>query len=478
VERGARRKYGYLAEEMVGRAAWHILHSPEDLASGRARELLDVALQTGKAEGVFERVRKGGQRFVASVAVTLRRDSAGTPVGFVLISKDITEQKRLEEQVRRKNEELVRVQEANRLKSEFLANMSHELRTPLNGVIGFAELMLSGKTGPLAAVHAEYLGDILTSAKHLLQLINDVLDLAKIEAGKSELRLEAVDLSKLVSEVCDVLRTLVARKRMDLRVEVDPSFTDVVLDPGKFKQVLYKYFSNALKFTPDEGQVAIRLRGQGSEWLRLEVEDTGIGIRAEDFSRLFVEFQQLDASAAKRFPGTGLGLALTKRIVEAQGGEVGVRSEPSRGSTFYAVPHGPATAGHGRTRAHAKAQGRSRHPRHSHRGDHGFRHEGRRAEGAGGGLRRLHVQAHRREVAVGAGREPHRARRRGGAAWPLRERQSLVPRTLVSGPRSANRARARHARRARAEAGQETRIPLRDLRSWRTLRRRGARRAP
>ncbi len=334
---GARRNYGYSADEMVGSRYSRILHAAEDVASGRAKDLLDTALRTGKAEGIFGRIRRNGQRFTASVAVTLRRNAAGAPVGYVLISKDITEQIRLEEQVRRKNEELVRVQEANRLKSEFMANMSHELRTPLNGIIGFAELMLSGKTGPLADVHAEYLGDILASAKHLLQLINDVLDLSKVEAGKSELRPEPVDLAKVVGEVRDILRTLVARKRIDLQMEVAPSLTDIVLDPGKLKQVLYNYLSNALKFTPDEGRVDIRLCPEGPEHLRLEVEDSGIGIRPEDFGRLFVEFQQLDSSMAKKYPGTGLGLALTKRIVESQGGSVGVRSELGRGSTFHAV---------------------------------------------------------------------------------------------------------------------------------------------
>ncbi|OFX19355.1 MAG: hypothetical protein A2V77_19170 [Anaeromyxobacter sp. RBG_16_69_14] len=338
---GARRNYGYTTEEMVGKNYSRILHTPEDIQSGRVKELLDTAVRTGKAEGVFERVRKTGHRFTASVAVTLRRDAAGTPVGFVLISKDITDQKRLEEQLRRKNEELVeqnrRVQEANRLKSEFLANMSHELRTPLNGIIGFAELMHTGKTGKVSDTHQEYLGDILTSARHLLQLINDVLDLAKVESGKMELRPEPVDLPRLVGEVRDVLRTMVASKRMRVDVEVDLSLTDVVLDPGKLKQVLYNYLSNALKFTPDEGQVLIRLRLEKAEWIRLEVVDSGIGIRPEDFGRLFVEFQQLDATIAKKYAGTGLGLALTKRVVEAHGGEVGVQSELGKGSTFFAV---------------------------------------------------------------------------------------------------------------------------------------------
>jgi PAS domain S-box-containing protein len=338
---GARRNYGYTADEMVGKQNSRILHTTEDVESGRVKALLDTALGVGKAEGVFERVRKNGARFTASLAVTLRRDASGAPIGYVLISKDITEQKQLEEQLRKKNEELElqnrKVQEANRLKSEFLANMSHELRTPLNGIIGFAELMHDGKVGPVSADHKEYLGDILTSSRHLLQLINDVLDLAKVESGKMQFRPEPVQLEKLVREVRDVLRTLTAEKRIRLSWEIDPTLTGIVADPSKLKQVLYNYFSNALKFTPEEGQVTVRARPDGAESFRLEVQDTGIGIKAEDFGRLFVEFQQLDASTAKKYQGTGLGLALTRRIVEAQGGEVGVESKLGQGSTFYAV---------------------------------------------------------------------------------------------------------------------------------------------
>src|SRR5205823_4989390 len=213
-----------------------------------------------------------------------------------------------------------RVQEANRLKSEFLANMSHELRTPLNGIIGFAELMHDGKVGPVSAEHKEYLGDILTSARHLLQLINDVLDLSKVESGKMEFRLEPVEVAKLVGEVRDILRTLAAQKRIDVNTEIDPAVSGIVSDASKLKQVLYNYLSNALKFTPDEGRVTVRVVPEDREHFRLEVKDTGIGIKPEDMDKLFVEFQQLDASVAKKYPGTGLGLALTKRIVETQGG--------------------------------------------------------------------------------------------------------------------------------------------------------------
>jgi len=338
---GARRTYGYAPEEMVGKANARTLHAPEDIESGRNIAALDAALTTGKFEGEFQRLRKGGQRFTAQVAITLRRDDRRNPIGFVLISKDVTAQKALEEQLRRKNEELeeqnTRVQQANRMKSEFLANMSHELRTPLNGIIGFAELMHNGRVGAVSAPHMEYLGDILSSAKHLLQLINDVLDLAKVEAGKIELHAETIDLTRLIGEVRDVLRTIMAKKHLTVEVQVAPDLREVVGDASKIKQILYNYLSNASKFSPNGGHIWVRCVAENDDCFRIEVEDTGIGISNNDIDRLFVEFQQLDASTAKRFQGTGLGLALTKRLAEALGGRVGVHSEVGKGSVFMAV---------------------------------------------------------------------------------------------------------------------------------------------
>jgi len=239
------------------------------------------------------------------------------------------------EQLRIADIEKIRVEEATRLKSEFLAAMSHELRTPLNAIIGFTQILYDGKVDPASPEHTEYLGDVLTSARHLLQLINDVLDLSKVEAGKMEFHVEPVDLSALIAEVLNILRTSVTAKHLHIDTEVDATVTDVVLDAGRFKQVLYNYLSNAFKFTPDDGRVTVRVAGEGGQF-RVEVADTGPGIPEEDVRRLFTRFEQLD-NKGRRQPGTGLGLALTKRLVEAQGGSVGVHSTVGKGTTFYAV---------------------------------------------------------------------------------------------------------------------------------------------
>jgi signal transduction histidine kinase/DNA-binding response OmpR family regulator/PAS domain-containing protein len=268
------------------------------------------------------------------------RGKEGALLGAVTSFRDISYRKHMEEE-RRKREEVEfqsrRIQEANRLKSEFLANMSHELRTPLNSIIGFAELLHDGEVGPLDPKQREFVGDILTSGKHLHQLINDVLDLSKVEAGKIEFHPESFEPGQLINEVMTILRNSATGKNIKMEMSIHPELKELVIDPARLKQVLYNYLSNALKFTPEHGKVAVRALPEGEDAFRLEVEDNGLGIAASDLGRLFVEFQQLDAGAAKKHGGTGLGLALTKRLVEAQGGQVGVRSEPGRSTVFNAV---------------------------------------------------------------------------------------------------------------------------------------------
>jgi signal transduction histidine kinase len=229
------------------------------------------------------------------------------------------------------------VPESTREKDEFLANMAHELRTPLNAIIGFAELMFTGKAGALSPNHREYIGDILTSSHHLLQLINDAIDLATVKSGTPAFRPEMVDLAKVAGEVGDVLRGLAATKRIRLEIQIAPGLPRARLDPGKLKQLLYQYLSNALKFTPEEGRVTLRVGPEERGRFRIEVEDTGTGISPENMHRVFLGFQQLDARSTEQYGGSGLGLALARRIVEAQGGSVGARSEPSRGSVFWAT---------------------------------------------------------------------------------------------------------------------------------------------
>jgi signal transduction histidine kinase len=246
----------------------------------------------------------------------------------------------VEHALRQKNIELEeqyrRAQAASRMKSVFLANISHELRTPLTAVIGFAELLVDGKVGNLTLEQLDFLQEIYANGKHLLGLINDVLDLAKVESGMMQLRPERVCLPDLIRETIAGIRLLAVERKIDLKTDIQMSAMDVFLDPQKLKQVLLNYLSNALKFTPAGGAITVRALFEEDSFFRLEVEDSGIGITKEDIKLLFQDFHQLDGGLSKQVQGTGLGLALTKRLIEAQGGRVGVVSVPGKGSTFFA----------------------------------------------------------------------------------------------------------------------------------------------
>jgi PAS domain S-box-containing protein len=321
------------AEILAGQPAWPELTPPE------WREADAPAMGQLRRSGVSslrekEYLRKDGRRVPVMVGSSMLDVAAGEIISFVL---DLSERRQAEATIAHLRAERAAVEQASRLKSQFLANMSHELRTPLNAIIGFADLMHSGDAGPMAADHLEFVGDILTSSRHLLSLINDILDLAKVESGKMELRPEPVELTAIIREVWQVGRGLASAKRLRIETDLAAEVETVVIDPTQLKQILYNYLSNAIKFTPEEGRIVIRSRAEGPDHFSLEVEDTGIGIAEGDIHKLFIEFQQLDATAGKKFQGTGLGLALTKRIAEAHGGFVAVRSRPGLGSTFSVI---------------------------------------------------------------------------------------------------------------------------------------------
>jgi protein-histidine pros-kinase len=323
-------------EEVLGKSPFDLTH-PDSHETIRER---GRKLAAGHAVPMIEQKlrRLDGRVVDVELAAMGMTDAEGPAIQ--VIARDITERK-AQEELRRQNEKLQEqaqvAQEASRLKSEFLSNMSHELRTPLNAVIGFSEFLVDEKAGPVNERQREYLNDVLQSGRHLLQLINDVLDLAKVEAGKMELFPETFSVAKALTEICAVIQALAQKRQVIVLCEVSPKLDRVTLDPKKFKQVLFNLLSNAVKFSHPGGKVHVTARGLEGERMELCVRDHGIGIRRNDLARLFTEFEQLDSGHSRRHEGTGLGLALSKRMVELQQGTIAVQSVYGVGTTFTIV---------------------------------------------------------------------------------------------------------------------------------------------
>jgi signal transduction histidine kinase/CheY-like chemotaxis protein len=229
-----------------------------------------------------------------------------------------------------------RLYDANRAKSEFLANVSHELRTPLNGILGFSDLLVDSNFGELTRQQREFVNDIRDSGEHLLELINDILDLSKIEVGKMKTHRQVIDVPETLRDVTSMMRSLAAKGEIELTVEVEDSVGAGNLDRGMFRQILVNLISNAVKFTPEGGRVTVRGKREDNT-LRVSVSDTGIGIAPDDQKKIFQEFYQVDGSYSRKYQGTGLGLALVHSMVELHGGTIAVDSEPDEGSTFTCV---------------------------------------------------------------------------------------------------------------------------------------------
>ncbi|WP_261341664.1 sensor histidine kinase [Candidatus Kuenenia stuttgartensis] len=243
----------------------------------------------------------------------------------------------LEKKVQEKTSDLqktnIALEKAYRLKSEFLATMSHELRTPLNAIIGFAEVLKDGLVGPINDEQREYVDDIYSSGKHLLNMINNVLDISKIEAGKLELKYEEICVKETIDDVLNTVSGIANKKNITIKNTIQSDIPTFVVDQLKLKQILFNLLSNAIKFTPKNGNVCIDTTLKDL-YVQFAIADTGIGIKQEDIEKIFEAFSQVDSSLARNYEGAGLSLALTKRLVELHGGEIWVESFYGKGSTF------------------------------------------------------------------------------------------------------------------------------------------------
>ncbi|NLO30400.1 MAG: PAS domain-containing protein [Methanosarcina mazei] len=292
---------------------------------------LEKIFNSGNKESGEFSLENGTYWFVQAVPVT---DDSGKIIGILGTFRDITERKAIEKLLQEKQVAEI----ANRTKSEFLANMSHELRTPLNSIIGFSDLLCDQIYGKLNEKRLKYANNISKSGKHLLNLINDILDLSKVEAGKMELDYREFELTDRLNSVKSLLSPIAARKNIKIEINVDKDLTTICADEARFVQIMYNLVDNAIKFSFENNPVRIEARRKG-EFLETTVTDIGIGIKPEDQHKLFQPFSQVAAFSSKKFQGTGLGLSLVKQIVNLHGGYVWFRSIPGEGSTFaFSIP--------------------------------------------------------------------------------------------------------------------------------------------
>jgi PAS domain S-box-containing protein len=341
---------GRTRDELLGTHCKEFFTDPDLAATAIERVLTENRVDNYE---LTVRAKNGQQTLVSYNAATFH-DRNDNIQGVFAAARDITERKRFEQALLETNLEL---EHASKMKSEFLATMSHELRTPLNAIIGFSEALKDGLVGPMSDDQRQYTGDIFTSGQHLLSLINDILDLSKVEAGMMTLELEPANLGDLLAGSLSIVKETALGQRVRLELEMHEDIGVLQLDERKTKQIMYNLLSNAVKFSGQDGVVTLSAQrvprasvgliaggwpvqafplpdSEFTEFMALTIADTGIGISAENMTTLFRAFSQIDGSLARKFEGTGLGLAMVKRLAEIHGGTVAVASAEGEGSCF------------------------------------------------------------------------------------------------------------------------------------------------
>jgi PAS domain S-box-containing protein len=336
--------------ELIGTHCKEFFTDPDSAATAIERVLTENRVNNYE----LTVLAKNGQETVVSYNASTFHDRNGVLQGVVAAARDVTERKRFEHALLETNLEL---EHASKMKSEFLATMSHELRTPLNAIIGFSEALKDGLVGDMTESQLEYTGDIFTSGQHLLSLINDILDLSKVEAGMMTLELESADLNHLLQRSLSIVKETALSHRVRLELNIDDTIGVVQLDQRKTKQIVYNLLSNAVKFSDTDGVVTLtakvvprssvgRIEGawpvqsfslaksEYTQFMEFDIQDSGIGISAANLPKLFRAFSQIDSSLSRRFEGTGLGLAMVRQLAELHGGTVAVASFEGTGSRF------------------------------------------------------------------------------------------------------------------------------------------------
>ncbi len=339
--RGAEVLFEYSAEEAEGKL--NIKRLIPNSSLNKYKEIHNSLKVLSTVRREIGMQKSTGEIFIADLTVSKLMDKLGAHSGYLYFASDITEHKKLKESIEKQNLELIRLyaetKKANRAKSAFLANMSHELRTPLTAILGFSELLLDEKVGKLNNIQKDFLNDIYTSGKQLLNLINDILDLSKVEAEKMDFSIEKVNLNNVINSAKTFIIPLAEKKNLKLIDKIPEKEIFVKADESRLKQVIYNLYSNAVKFTPNKGRISTKVR-LDDDFASISIIDTGIGIKKSDQKIIFEEFSQIENPYTREYAGTGLGLALVRKFLEKMGGSIEVYSEgQGKGSTFtFKIP--------------------------------------------------------------------------------------------------------------------------------------------
>lgn len=331
---------GYAENELsINLSNWANLIHPDD--KSWVLDLLNDHLQNSNARYAYDyrvQTKSGEWKWIANFGKVVARDKDGKPLRMVGTHKDISDRKKAEEQLQLSSERLslanAELSRAARLKDEFLAGMSHELRTPLNAILGMSEILIEEIHGSLNNQQKQSVNLIDSSGKHLLNLINDILDLSKIEAGKMELEISSVAIQQLCKDSLSFVKEMAYKKNIAISCDIAQNIDHIGLDERRIRQVLINLLNNAVKFTPEGGKVKLSVNYPEPEKIEFAISDNGIGIAADQMDKLFHPFVQIDSKLSRRYSGTGLGLSLVRRIVELHGGSIALESKLDRGSCF------------------------------------------------------------------------------------------------------------------------------------------------
>ena len=329
---GAERFKGYTEPEILGKH-YSVFYPPEDAAAGKPRRLLETAIRDGRVEDEGWRVRKDGTRFWADVVITALRDETGALVGFAKVTRDLSERRAAEQRAIADARRIAQVESSNRAKSDFLAAMSHELRTPLNAIGGYAELIEMGVAGNISEQQKEYLTRIRNGQRHLLGIINDLLNFSRIESGQVTYELESIDAHAMVDGVVELVQSQATLKRIEMIHGPCPPNIRMRADRLKTEQIILNILSNAVKFTPEGGTVTTTCGLTGDQaWI--SVSDTGPGIPEDKRGEIFEPFVQLGRTLSSLREGTGLGLAISRDLARAMNGNITVEESAGGGARF------------------------------------------------------------------------------------------------------------------------------------------------